>query len=108
MESFKELTRRLILIGVWRADSSAKARNLCIIKNFILPITLMTFYVTAEWYAMFSARNTREITESSYFALFSLLCFSWYLILIWKRDKYAAIIKEVDTINERSKYTSNE
>lgn len=102
-KSFKELTRRLILIGVWRGDSSARERILCLIKNCVILITFMSFFVTAEWFVIFSAKSTREITESSYFALTSLLCFIWYSILMWKRDKYANIIKDVDIINEQSK-----
>lgn len=103
-ESFKELKRFLILFGVWRADSCVKESVLCIIKNCVSLSFLFSLFVTSAWFVIFSAQSAREITESSYFALFSLQCTAWYLTLIWHRNSYAAIFNELDIKIEQSNY----
>lgn len=104
MEIFKELNRLLISLGVWRANSSARGRNVCIIKNCLVLSTLLTYFVTSAWFRIFSAQTIHETTVSSNVALNALLCIVWYSALTLQRENYAAIFNELNTIIEQRKY----
>lgn len=107
MEIFKELRVNLKSIGVFEVNSSAKERNLAILRKCVVITSHVTYFVTTGWFRLFSAKSIREITESSYFTLGALLVFVWYLILIWQRHKYAALLDELETMIDQSEYDSN-
>lgn len=101
-ESFVELKIHFNRIGVFTADSSIKKRNSAIIKNCDVLCTFAKLFVTTGWFRLFSAQSIYEIAESSCTTLYAILYFMWMTILIWKREKYAAIFDELDDIIEKS------
>lgn len=103
MEIFKELKERLKLIGILFADSNSKEKQLSIIKNEVAVTYFVLIFISSAWFRLFVARSTREITESSFFTLIFLKIFVWYLIFIWQRQEYAAVLSELAEKLEQSK-----
>lgn len=103
MEFFATLKGRLSQLGIFNWDSDIKAKRIALAKRCGITIICISFPLSSAWYVLFEAEEPRQHSEGVVAFLGSSMTLWWNCALILQRDKYVAILDELNTIINKSK-----
>lgn len=104
MEYFEYLKIQMEREKIFLKDSTPKAKYIALATRCgILFIFFTSFTLAPAWYLVFEAETLMEHSQCIIFALAGILISVWYSTLIIQAEKYAALMKELNSIVEKSK-----
>lgn len=103
MNYFERLEVFECRLGFSPLDSSSRAKKIVLATRCGFVITLISYFVSPAWYCIFEAKTPENQSASLYFALCGLLMLSWYLAIIFQREKYTTFLDKFKLIIEKSK-----
>lgn len=105
MEFFKKLKVYLRYLGILPFNSSARAKIFIPVWNCILLIIHIWYFVGPLWYILSTNWTFKEVTETTFYIVTSLLIILWYSVCILQKSKYNVLFDVLDKIMEKSKPT---
>lgn len=104
MEYFEKLKIQLHRLGIFYSNSKGKGKMIAVAIRCGLFVFSTVYLLTLACYHIFEAHTPEKHAETLFCFFGALLAVLWYTALLFKSQKYAKFLDEVNEIIESSKF----